>query len=299
MSNISHYQNLIQEKRKNTPFREFVKELGSWNILNLYKRNGKICRYPETDRIKLLDDREYQNASAYSHEFNEGKTFFENFRELIDIFPFEHIFHFDNNENSDFADGIFGAKNTYLSFIVGFHSENVAYSAFCYNNIHNIFNSFLACINSSNIYMCGGINESHNIFYSRFITNSSNIWFSTNCIGCHDCIGCDDLENQKYMIGNREYTEKEFRKKKAEILHDKKSFERNFRHISQKKGKNIASKNVEGEYIVKSSNVENGSWVVNIHDSRNIVIANGANGSRSFYDGFDVGMNSEDFYAVM
>ena len=54
MSKITHYEKLIQEKRKKTPFRDFVKELGSWDILNLYKRNGKICRYPESERIKKL-----------------------------------------------------------------------------------------------------------------------------------------------------------------------------------------------------------------------------------------------------
>jgi hypothetical protein len=27
---IHYYEKLIQEKRKKTPFREFVKELGSW-----------------------------------------------------------------------------------------------------------------------------------------------------------------------------------------------------------------------------------------------------------------------------
>jgi hypothetical protein len=107
MSKIAYYEKLIQEKRKKTPFREFIKELGSWEILNLYKRNGKICRYPETDRIKVLDDAEYRNASMYYREYNLGKNFFENFKNLVDIFPFEHIFHFDNNENSEYADGVF------------------------------------------------------------------------------------------------------------------------------------------------------------------------------------------------
>ncbi len=83
--------------------------------------------------------------------------------------------------------------------------------------------------------MSGGINESHNIFYSRYITNSSNIWFSTNLIGCHECIGCDSLENQEYMIGNTQYTKETYAQKKSAILQDKKSFERNFEHIGTKK----------------------------------------------------------------
>lgn len=70
MSRIEYFQELIQEKRKKTPFRDFLKELGSWEILNLYKRDGKISRYPESDRIKVLDDKEYRNASSYIQEYN-------------------------------------------------------------------------------------------------------------------------------------------------------------------------------------------------------------------------------------
>jgi hypothetical protein len=231
MSRLEYYQNLIQEKRKKTPFRDFVKELGSWEAFNLYKRNGRICRYPDTNRIKVLDDKEYKNASSHFHQYHTSKDFFSNLREFYDVFPFEYLFHFPNNENSDFGDCIFGAKNTYLSFIVGFSAENVAYSALCYDNIHNVFNSFLACTNCSNIYMSGGVNGSHNIFYSRYITNSSNIWFSTNLIGCSECIGCDGLENKKYMIGNIQYTEENFGKKKQEILRDKNSFEKIYHHL--------------------------------------------------------------------
>jgi hypothetical protein len=299
MSNIHYYEKLIQEKRKKTPFRDFIMELGSWEWMNLYKRWARITRYPDTGRIKILDDDEYKNARSCTREYDDTKSFFENFRSFMDIFPFEHIFHFENNINSDFADGVFWAKDAYLSFIVWFHSENVAYSALCYNHVHNIFNSFLACNNCSNIYMSWGISESHNVFYSRYITNSHDIWFSTNLIGCQNCIGCDGLENQSYMIGNIQYSKEDYTLKKSEILRDKKSYKKIYSHIRTKKWKNYASENVSWDFIVKSSNIENGSWVVNIHDARNVVIANGANGSRYFYDGFDVGMNSEHFYAVM
>ncbi len=107
MTSISYYENLIREKRKKTPFREFIRELGSWEVLNLYKRNGRVCRYPESDRIKVLDDKEYRNASSHSREYDATKSFFENLQDLIHIFPFEYVFRFDNNENSDFADGVF------------------------------------------------------------------------------------------------------------------------------------------------------------------------------------------------
>ena len=155
MSKIHYYEKIIQDKRKKTPFRDFVRELGSWSAFNLYKVGGHISRYPDTGRIKNLDDEKYKNASSYFHEYDESKDFFTNLQEFYDTFPFEYLFRFTNNENSDFGDTIFGAKNTYLSFVVGFSAEDVAYSALCYDNIHNVYNSFLACTNCSNIYMSG------------------------------------------------------------------------------------------------------------------------------------------------
>jgi len=34
---IQEYQEKIKEKRKNTPFREFIKEIASWDSFNFYK----------------------------------------------------------------------------------------------------------------------------------------------------------------------------------------------------------------------------------------------------------------------
>ena len=54
MSDISYYEKLIQEKRKKTPFREFVKEIASWETLSFYKNNGCISRYHGNDRVKKM-----------------------------------------------------------------------------------------------------------------------------------------------------------------------------------------------------------------------------------------------------
>jgi hypothetical protein len=267
--------------------------------MNLYKRNGKICRYPENDRIKVLDDKEFLNAWDYTLGYDSQKSFFENFKALSDIFPYQYLLKFFGNENAEFADAVFGGKNIYLSFVVWLWSEDIAYSAFSYGNTHNVFNSFLACKNISNCYMSAGVNNSHNIFYSRYITDSADIWFSSNLMGCTECIGCDNLQNKKYYIGNTEYQKVEYIEKKKEIMSDKKWFERYYSHVWKKGALNFSSENVEGNYIIKSSNIENGMWIANIHDSRNVLVGNGNNWSRNFYDSIDVGMDGQDFYGVM
>jgi malate synthase len=51
MTNLEQRNQKLQEKRKNTPWREFVKEIGSRLPIFLYKNNKMISRYPATERI--------------------------------------------------------------------------------------------------------------------------------------------------------------------------------------------------------------------------------------------------------
>ena len=54
MPDLAYRQQKIQEKRKQTPRREFVKEICSWYPLNLYNHGGMITRYPDTERKGII-----------------------------------------------------------------------------------------------------------------------------------------------------------------------------------------------------------------------------------------------------
>lgn len=73
-------------------------------------------------------------------------------------------------------------------------------------------------INSDSIYQSNCILKCYNIFYSRYIHNSNNIWFSTNLIGCSECILCDGIENTSYAIQNKVYDKAEYFLKKSDLL---------------------------------------------------------------------------------
>lgn len=94
MSRLSYYEQLIQEKRKKTPFREFIKELGSWEVMNLYKRGGRICRYPENNRVKKLGDTFWEDAPSFGRDYNFTKSFFQNFLLLQDTVPMQYKLQF-------------------------------------------------------------------------------------------------------------------------------------------------------------------------------------------------------------
>lgn len=124
MPNISHYEALIQEKRKKTPFRDFVREIASWETLSFYKRNdGKISRYHHTDRIKTLGEDFWERAPEHMRSYTSGESFVSQFQDLQDSIPLAYTLsfpHLGNNENCQYSDAVFSAKNVYLSFVVGF-----------------------------------------------------------------------------------------------------------------------------------------------------------------------------------
>jgi hypothetical protein len=50
MADLTHRQGKIQQKRKQTSWREFVREICSWYPFVLYNRNALISVYPDTER---------------------------------------------------------------------------------------------------------------------------------------------------------------------------------------------------------------------------------------------------------
>jgi len=86
---------------------------------------------------------------------------------------------------------------------------------------------------SQNVYMSFSITNSSNIFYSKFINNSSNIWFSSNLTACHECILCHNLDNKKYCIKNKTYTQEEYFSQKQEILKRKNHFLEFYKNIDE------------------------------------------------------------------
>ena len=99
--------------------------------------------------------------------------------------------------------------------------------------------------------------SSYNIYYSRYINNSNNIWFSANLIGCSECIDCDNLDNASYYISNKKYSKEEYLVRKAEFLKDKSEYLQRYTKLSNT-GNFVDSSNVDGNFIISSHDIENG-----------------------------------------
>ena len=131
MSNLSYRQQKIQEKRKQTPWRDFVMEVASRYTINLYRNQWLLAKYPDNGRTpNIIIEKDYASIGNQMNDklYDNDKSFFEQFHNLRKAHKHPNQLTFKQNENAHFADVVFGAKNAYLSFTIGNKAENIAYS---------------------------------------------------------------------------------------------------------------------------------------------------------------------------
>jgi hypothetical protein len=285
---IHYYEILIQEKAKNTSFRDFIKHIAGWCPVNLYKRNHDISVYPETARSpRAMSPKKFAEQAETLTEYgiicNTSLSFFENYQKIFYTVPFSSLRQFPIISNSDYTDSSgWGTHNCYLDFGL-YDVEGVLYSFEVKENCKNIFNSVMVWNNCENVYQSNCIVRSSSIFYSRYILESHDIWFSTNLVWCNDCIYCDNLRNASYSVKNKQYTKEQYEAIKKKMLQDQKWFEKYYTWLPVD-GANLVSKNTTGNYITNSRNVENGHYSYNITNGKNILLVGSIEGNSHIYN---------------
>jgi len=265
MSNLAHRQDKIQEKRKNTPRREFVMEVASWKSFTLHKKESSISLY--VDRIGWLVSHDFfeENRNNLHPENTQWVSFFSSLGFIFSNGLFPWLSHFWGLENCDYASTAYNCKNCYLSFNLS-NSENILYSISIKEQTKNVVDSLVVYDQCENIYNSTYIGNSFNIFFSKFIVNSSNIRSSSNLIGCSECIACHDLQNNSYMIDNIQYKKDAYMIKKEIYLSDK------IFDAPGVKWNNYGSTNCEGQNIIQSQDIQQGIWIVWVAKWRNLFI---------------------------
>lgn len=263
----------------------------------LYKNNGLITRYPSESRNNniVADLNISMNCEL---EWDLWLWFIQWFTDLYFRSSKSRILNFWVNENCDFTDSCYGAKNCYLSFWLGWWIEDSLYSFFVAQNCSSILNTMSATYNCSNIYFCKSVKNSFNIFYSTNIINSQDIRFSSNLISCSECMFCDNLINQSYCINNTQYGKNEYYDLQSTYLQQKEKFDQ--RHISTlEKLKNINVLHSTWWWIANSENIENGYIVTDTKKARNVVLLEWwEKWSVDMYDGIDIWIDSNNFYGL-
>ncbi len=278
MEQLDHIRKTIQKKAWSRTREEFVYRIMSRFPVVLYKHDWVVSRHPKTSRVlwvkHMTEFEEYRQDIPFLEEEEIVRNdFFLTYQKLFSRVSLPAIIFFFENENCEYADAVLGVKNVYLSFVASKGSENVCYSFSVKSKCINIFNSFLVWNHCENIYSSKWITSSYNIFYSKYIWNCRDCWFSHGLIWCTECLWCTDLENASYCIENKHYSQEDYQRLKQWYINKQlqKIIDGSY---SPPEGRNfcISSDKVTWSYIISSEHVENWYFVQSLRKGKNLYV---------------------------
>ena len=158
MPDLQYRQDKIQENRKQTPWRVFVKEICSIRPLTLYKNQNIISRYPISERCGTLSGIDEYNVYAgdfleFWLDISDEEWFFSAFESLYRTVPAWYVLDYWWNENCAYADMCYRSRNCYLSSIVVNDCEDIYYSYNVKDGSKSIFSSLMVWNGSEYVYM--------------------------------------------------------------------------------------------------------------------------------------------------
>lgn len=148
------------------------------------------------------------NPMDYGKDYDFGKTFFAQVRELQSKVPRLHLFQ-RNSPNSQFSNIIGESKNVYLGYSI-VESEYVYYSK-SVDRSAEVFDSLFSkklkqCY--ENVYGDNNYN-SHFLLHVRDCLDS---WFLFDCVNCRHCFLSANLRNQEYVIRGKKYSKEDYKR---------------------------------------------------------------------------------------
>ena len=195
------------------------------NERSLYKRVCGLCKrsivamYHEEEPFPVYcHDCWYSDkwdSLSYGTQYDFSKPFFIQWKELFDRVPRLNLWQLDMVD-SPYSNIVRGARNAYLSYsLVGEGGENIFYSK--------------TVDASSNIFDCLGINNCENCYEnvhgagnanSQYCVESRNnidCHFLFDCRNCQNCVLSANLRNKRYMIRNKQYGKDEYFKELGKL----------------------------------------------------------------------------------
>jgi hypothetical protein len=206
--------------------RERLREISVFrNRINLYQTkcaaSGKqiFTSIPPERGLHIYDIDIWESDSwdgvEYGREYDFNKPFFEQLFSLYKIVPLPNLDVINSTlENSEYTNGISGAKNCYLLFAASFN-EDCMFSRMI-NHSRDILDCLMA-VKSELCYSCLDIHNCYDLKYSEHCHTCSNSYFLKNCQGCTNCYGCVNLINKEYYFYNEKCSKDEYLRRLSRI----------------------------------------------------------------------------------
>jgi hypothetical protein len=199
------------------PWCRFIRRMAWRNERALYKRNCDFCKkaiistFPAESSYTVYCwdcwHGDKWDATSFGRSYDFSRSFFEQYDELLKAVP--HFALWQRNAiNSEYSNLVGESKNVYLSVGVVLGSENVFYSK-AVDTSFNIFDSF----NIKNSDGCYETIEGINNYNSQYVTMTRNCidsYFLFDCVNCSNCFMSSNLRNKQFYIRNKKYSKEEY-----------------------------------------------------------------------------------------
>src|SRR3989344_3957090 len=202
---------------------QLVRRLLFRNERALYKRredaeNKEIISMYSTDNpFRVYTQAHWQSDKLdpmqYGRDYDFSKPFFEQFKELMKIFPWPALFNV-HAVRSEYCNYTTDNKNCYLVF-GGDFSEDCAYAS---HNHYSRDSYDLYWVNKCELsYEDIESENCYKLFFGSHVRDRTDSAFLYDCSNLNNCIGCVNLKNKSYCIFNEQYTKEDYFSKLIEL----------------------------------------------------------------------------------
>ena len=229
-----------------------------------------ISMYSANKPFKVFNQEEWWSDRwdplAYGREFDFSRPFFDQLAELMKEVPRINLMN-TNHENSEYCNYAIRNKNSYLLFTSG-ENEDGLYSNRCFQN-----ETICDCSNLAKCELCYETIDSENCYRCSWVENSSGCSDCSFCFdmkNCQNCLACFGLVNKKFCIGNKQFSEEEYKKISAELLNDIDKLKKNFQQQKSAVVRcftcGINNENSTGDYNYNCKNAKHCFEVTGLED---------------------------------
>ncbi len=298
-SDKAFYQKVQVPEPTHCPACREQRRLAFRNERNLFKRACDLCK-KEMISFFRADVKfpvycsecwwsDTWDALEYGQDFDFSRPFFPQFQELMLKVPKMGLLQLAN-ENCEYNTLIAYSKNTYMS-PGSYFMEDCYYcrkSQYCKD-----------CLNSNFLDHCELVGQSvncKNCYSGSYLLNCRNCSSSAylaDCSSCQNCFMCSGLNNKKFHIKNKAYTEAEYKillteyqkRDPADLM---KEFQEFNKTVSKKYQNQINCENSSGDYIQNCKNA------VECYDCFDMEDCKYVTESVSVKDSMDLSMHDKD-----
>jgi hypothetical protein len=284
----------------------FRSERKLFKVKDAFTGEDIFSTYPQESGKKIITRETWHgdswDAMEYAREYDFSRNFFKQFFELEKEIPIYGL-NVKLMVNSPYSGNATALKNCYLCFNSN-NSEDCMYS--------NGTDFSKDCVDTSHIshsercYESFWLQKCYQCYFTMTSSNSRNLWFSRDCLGCNDCFGCANLRKSSYCIFNKQYTKEDYENEIAKMrlntisgVEAARKEARAFWNTQPVKShQGLKNLNSTGSYVTNSKNV-NDSYLIRESENLRYCQYLQVPTSKDCYDASNWGANTELSYETM